>query len=64
MKHDLKNRDVEKFTRSLIKHFGRVRSREILHFLLENAKGKSIKDIQALATEALGELDRHKKSEE
>lgn len=60
MKHDLKNRNVEKFTRDLIKHFGRVKSREILHFLLERAKDKDMQDFKTLATESLVEMDKYK----
>ena len=61
MKPNLNNRDVERFTRSLIKNFGRKGSRELLHLLQDKLKGKNLNEKDSLLTGALGELDKRTK---
>ena len=55
MKIEVKNENVTRFARALIKEFGRAQSKVILNFLLENEN--SSEDIVYLAVQALKYMD-------
>lgn len=51
MKHDTTKLNVPRFARDLVKNFGRVKAKEVCHFLIENqnADGTTV----SLAKQAL-----------
>ena len=59
MKIKIEKENATKFARALIKHFGRVQSKEILNFLLENKNASE--DIVLIAAMALNYMDPNQK---
>lgn len=59
MKHDLKDQNAERFTRNLIKTFGKTSAKQILHFLLERSEETDMADMKKLAIDSLIELNKH-----